>query len=102
MTDIVTTLTITLRHARKLTEAEFKNVIGNVVEHIQAEHGAAIEGFAEVTEIRARATHHDEDGDLLDPIHGPVTDHLSFVCAACAEASHAPHVHVVADDLSDA
>jgi hypothetical protein len=91
MPDIVTTITISLRHCRQLTEAEFKNLVGNILAHIQEEHDKdpGDWGFAEITEIRSRATQHDENGDILNPIHGPVTDHLAFVCAECADAEEA-------------
>jgi hypothetical protein len=81
MTDITTTITITLKHSRTLTAAEFKNLVGNVVEHVTEEHDKdpGNWGFADITEIRARATHHDENGRLTDSIHGPVTHDLTFV-----------------------
>jgi hypothetical protein len=81
MNDITTTITITLKHTRALNEEEFKNLVGNLVEHIQDERGkdpVGDWGFRDITEISPRATHHDENGSIIEPIHGPLSYRIIF------------------------
>jgi hypothetical protein len=61
MSDITTTVTISMKHQRQITEAEFKTMAGNLLEHIQGEHRHGVEGFAEASAISVYATH-DVDG----------------------------------------
>jgi hypothetical protein len=64
MSDITTTITITLTHDCTLTEAEFKNLTGNIFEHIENERFEELKsppatpwGFASIERIEGEASH---------------------------------------------
>jgi hypothetical protein len=59
MSDITTTITFTLTHSRKLTEAELKNLVGNLTEHIFEERRGdeGDWGFQAITNVHVASMH---------------------------------------------
>ena len=73
MSEITTVITFSLSHARKLTEAEFKNLVNNITEHIHEEQAAdeGDWGFKAITNTHASASHI-VDGQVV--MEGPSAD----------------------------
>jgi hypothetical protein len=67
MSDAQTHITITLKHSRELTEAEFKNLFGNISEHIHGERG--VDGFTTIVGTNIVASHYDYRSSSIEPVH---------------------------------
>jgi hypothetical protein len=67
-----THIVVKLTHTRELTETEYKNLIGNISDHINGEDRAAISGFDAIESSGVSAKHVACGGGFSEPVYPPV------------------------------